>query len=100
MHFVLSYDLSATGARRTELESQIETIINPYRHVRRLTTFYIIHVVDNNEWESIRRQLSNLSSQITERLHFIMSPLMEGGHYNGMLPESQWADVNSITNLD
>lgn len=99
MHFVMSYDLSATGTRRTEIEEQIRTILNPYRNVRRLTTFYIIHVNNNNESETIRRQLSDLSNRIDERLHFIMSPLMESGFYNGILPEDQWAEINAITNM-
>ena len=99
MHFVLNYDLSATGARRAEIEGQIRTILNPYRNVKRLSTFYIIHVNNNNESETIRRQLSDLSNHIEERLHFIMSPLMEGGFYNGILPEHQWAEVNAITNM-
>ena len=47
MHFALTYDLSAQGARRNEIESRIEEILNPYVHVKRLTTFYIIHVNDN-----------------------------------------------------
>lgn len=100
MHFVLSYDLSATGERRTELEGRIQTIINPYRHVKRLSTFYIVHVDNNAEWTTIRRQMTDLSQGIPERLHFIMSPLMEGGKYNGILPQGQWDDINVITNLD
>ena len=39
MHFVLTYDLSATGQQRTDIENQIVEIINPHRHVRRLSTF-------------------------------------------------------------
>lgn len=100
MHFVLSYDLSADGKRRTELEEQIQTIINPYRHVKRLSTFYIVRVNNNVEWTTIWRQMTNLSQGIPERLWFIMSPLMEGGHYNGILPEDQWADINAITKFD
>ena len=83
MHFVLSYDLGADGARRSELEEQIQSIISPYRNVKRLTTFYIIHIESGIVWESIRSQLTNLSVSIPERLHFIMTPLMDGGKYNG-----------------
>jgi len=100
MHFVLSYDLSATGERRTEVENRIHEIINPYRNVRRLTTFYIIHVSNNSEWETIRTQMTELSRQIPERLHFIMSPLMDGGYYDGILSQNQWTEVNAITSLD
>jgi hypothetical protein len=100
MHFVLSYDLGADGARRSELEEQIQSIISPYRNVKRLTTFYIIHIESGIVWESIRSQLTNLSVSIPERLHFIMTPLMDGGKYNGMLQEDQWDEINAITNMD
>ncbi len=100
MHFVLSYDLGADGTRRAEIEEKIQTIINKYRNVKRLTTFYIIHVGNSLEWENIRSQLTNLSVEIPERLHFIMTPLMDGGKYNGILLEGQWEEVNAITNMD
>ncbi len=100
MHFVLSYDLGADGTRRAEIEEKIQKIINKYRNVKRLTTFYIIHVGNSLEWENIRSQLTNLSVEIPERLHFIMTPLMDGGKYNGILLEGQWEEVNAITNMD
>lgn len=100
MHFVLSYDLGATGERRTQIENEIHSVISPYRNVKRLTTYYIIHVESSAVWETIRRQLTNLSSSIPERLHFIMTPLMDGGKYNGILPEDQWNEINAVTNMD
>lgn len=99
MHFVMSYDLSATGAHRTEIEGQIQTILNNYRHVQRLTTFFIIHVDNNNQWENIRQDLTALSNRITESMHFIMSPLMDGGRYNGILTQGEWDEINNITNM-
>lgn len=100
MHFVLSYDLGATGERRTQIENEIHSVISPYRNVKRLTTFYIIHVESSAVWETIRGQLTTLSSSIPERFNFIMTPLMDGGMYNGMLPQDQWININAITSLD
>ena len=82
MHFVLSYDLGATGERRTQIENEIHAIIAPYRNVKCLTTFYVIHVSNHSEWELMRQQLSNYSTRISEKLNFIMTPLMDGGMYN------------------
>jgi hypothetical protein len=100
MHFVLSYDLGATGERRTQIENEIHSIIAPYRNVKCLTTFYVIHVSNHSEWELMRQQLSNYSTRISEKLNFIMTPLMDGGMYNGMLPQDQWININAITSLD
>lgn len=100
MHFVLTYDLSAGGTRRAEIETSISQVLEAYPHVRRLSTFYVVHVDTSSQWDSIRVSLTNLSRDIPENLHFIMSPLIEGGRYNGILPEGQWDEINVITNLD
>jgi hypothetical protein len=100
MHFVLSYDLGASGERRTQIENEIHAIIAPYRNVKCLTTFYVIHVSNHSEWELMRQQLSNYSARISEKFNFIMTPLMDGGMYNGMLPQDQWININAITSLD
>lgn len=100
MHFVLSYDLGASGERRTEIENQIEHILSPYTHVKRLTTFYIIHITVASEWDTILSRLSELSQSITESFHFIMSPTMPtGSRYNGMLSRGDWDEINNISNL-
>lgn len=100
MHFVLSYDLGASGERRAEIENQIEQILAPYKYVKRLTTFYIIHIAVASEWDTILSKLSELSQSITESLHFIMSPTMpSGSKYNGMLNRGEWDEINNISNL-
>lgn len=99
MHFALTYDLSAQGQRRAEIEKRIEEILNPYVHVKRLSTFYVVHVNDTAEWEQIRQSLTNLSQAIQETFHFIMTPLINGGRYNGILNSGEWDEINQITNM-
>lgn len=100
MHFVLSYDLVATNERRTEIETQIEQIISPYKYVKKLTTFYIIHITMQSEWDTILSKLAELSKKIPESLHFIMTPTMpSGSRYNGMLNRSDWNEINNISDL-
>ena len=71
MHFVLTYDLAAEGLRRTEIESKILEILNPYKHVKRLSTFYIVHISSGAEWNTIWKQLSNLSQNIPDIQSYI-----------------------------
>lgn len=100
MHTVFSYDLHIpTGNRRTEVENRIEEILRPFTHVRRLTTFYIVYVPSQAEWTVLLNQLTELSRGIPETFRFIMSPPMEGGRYNGILPRGEWDKVNEITNM-
>lgn len=100
MHFALTYDLSAQGVCRNKIESRIEDILNPYVHVIRLTTFYIIRVDDNNAWEQIRQALTKLSKEIHEAFHFIMTPPIKDGRYNGVLCGNEWDEINRISNMD
>lgn len=98
MHFVLSYDLSLeAGARRNEIVSQIEGFLPANNFVRRLSTFYVVHVNSETEWNAILTNLSNLSRGIPEDLYFIMSPCMTGGRYNGILPKTEWDAINNLS---
>lgn len=97
MHFVLSYDLGAQGTRRKEIEDRIENILSPYTHVKRLSTLYIVQIRISPDWEAIRTALTALSKEIPERFHFIMSPVMSEGTYNGVLSSGEWNDINAIS---
>ena len=97
MHFVLSYDLGATGTRRTQIQQDLDNILQPYRWARRLSTFYIIEVHNTQDWDTILAQLQTLSRNITQRFNFVMSPIMHGGRYDGILGEGDWDHVNEVT---
>ena len=97
MHFIFTYDLSASGKRREEIEESINKIIKPYKWARRLSTFYIIKIDSESDWNSILQQVQNLSKNIPEKFHFIMSPAMSGGSYNGILKKGDWDFVNKLT---
>ncbi len=98
MHFVISYDLKAEGTRRAELEDKIESILSPYKHVKRLTTFYVVKVTNAQEWESIRVELNGLATNIPEEFHYVMTcPDANPGKYNGILYRGDWDAINEIT---
>ena len=101
MHCVLSYDLKLdAGQRRNEIEGQIGNILQHYvPNVKRLSSFYILHFRSQAKWDSLLNQLSLLSQTIPESFHFIMTPLMDGGRYNGILPRGEWDEINAITSI-
>lgn len=97
MHCVFSYDLSVdAGPRRQEIVGQIESILRAHNNVRRLTTFYILNVNDAQDWDNLRRQLTDFSQSITEPLFFILTPPQNGGHYDGLLRSGEWNEINII----
>ena len=98
MHFVFSYDLSIdAGIRRNEVVAQIEGLLPANNFVRRLSTFYIVHVDNVEEWNTILSNMTNLSRGIPETFHFIMSPCTTGGRYNGILPRNEWDAINNLS---
>lgn len=98
MHFVFSYDLSLdSGTRRNEIVNQIEGILPVNNFVRRLSTFYIVHINNVEEWNAILNNMTNYSRGIPENLNFIMSPCVTGGKYNGLLPNNEWDAINNLS---
>lgn len=98
MHFVFSYDLSAEGTRRQEIETKIEDILSSYKYVKKLYNFYIIRIEVASEWNTMLEKMSSLSLSITEKFHFIISPIMDAGtRYNGILPKGEWDEINNMS---
>ncbi|HWY13130.1 MAG TPA: hypothetical protein VN026_17470 [Bacteroidia bacterium] len=97
MHFVLATEIGVTGARRTQIEQEIDRILKPYKFARRLNSFYVVHINSTTEWDIILSQLQNYSKSIPEGFYFIMSPIIQGGRYDGMLETGQWDFINEIT---
>ena len=98
MHFVITYELRAEGTRRVELEDKIDSILTPYRHVKRLSSLYIVGISKMDEWEELRRALNDFSNDIPEEFHYVMtSPESQPSKYNGILYRGEWDEVNAIT---
>lgn len=97
MHCTLTYDLGATGERRSEIESEIKGILASYRWAKRLTTFYVVEITTKERWNDLLTEFKSLSESISEKFHFIMSPPMSGGRYDGILSSGKWDFINEIT---
>lgn len=98
MHFVFSYDLGAEGQRRTEIETDINSIMAQYLYTKKLYNFYIIHIDVDSEWDTFLSKMSGLAKSVPEKFHFIISPVMSGGsRYNGLLPKGEWNEINDLS---
>lgn len=93
MHFVVSWDLKSSGEKWTEQNEKMKAVLKPYSWVRPLSTFYIVKVNGQSDWDLIRNNLTAVSES-ENKINFVMTPLMSGGSYNGMLPSKTWADIN------
>lgn len=97
MHFVLSYDIHLTGEPRTRIENLIQDTIKQYSWVKPLTTLYVMEVNDQSQWDSILKSITSIYENNKGSINFIMTPLMQGGHYNGILNQKLWEEINKRT---
>ncbi len=94
MHFVVSWDISASGERWKTLNDKMREKLSAYSWVRPLTTLYVVKVASQETWDSILTALTDVCKENPKEINFIMTPLMNGGQYNGWLPEGTWKEVN------
>ena len=94
MHFVFSYDIKdSSEIVRNQITEEIKAALKPHSWVRPLTTFYIVKVKAAPAWNDIRSRLVEVAKNHPKKLNFVMSPLMQGGTYNGWLPQDMWSKI-------
>lgn len=98
MHFVVSWDINAQGAEWNQHNEGLKTVLKPYSWARPLTTFYIVNVPSQQEFDFILNSLTQYSQSFPGKINIVMSPLMSGGRYNGVLPQNMWDEINSRSN--
>lgn len=94
MHFVVSWDISASGDEWTRLNNQLKDKLSTYSWARPLTTFYVVNVSSHETWNSILSSLAGVCKENPGKINFIMTPLMSGGRYNGFLDKKMWDEIN------
>ncbi len=93
MHCVISWDIKADGQKWTEINNAMKEGLTAYSWVRALTTFYIVKVNSQNDSHHIHKKLATIAKTHPGKVNFVMSPLMQGGSYNGWLPKDLWPKI-------
>ncbi|WP_324037035.1 hypothetical protein [Aeromonas caviae] len=98
MHFIISWDINATGSEWEQHNEAMKSFLKPYSWAKPLSTIYIVNVVGQFNWDNILQQITNYVQSFPGKINFIMSPLMSGGRYNGVLSNEMWNEVNMRSN--
>jgi hypothetical protein len=99
MHFAMCLDIKATGNRYAEISDHIwDNLLAKHKRARRLGNFFIVQVNSQDQWDSILSATTEYINEQPESIHFIMTPVMSGGKYNGILNKDDWDFINEITN--
>ena len=97
MHFIVSWDIQSEDKEWDEINAQLQECLEDYSWVRPLSTFYIVRVTGQEEWKGIKENLQAVAESSTAKTHFVISPLMDGGRYDGWLPKTAWPKVRKRT---
>lgn len=97
MHIAVSWDISAQNPRWGIINDLLLARIKPYSWVKPVNTYYVIKVLSAQQRVDITQALTQVAQSVPETVHFVVSPLMSGGRYDGYLPQNLWADLNERT---
>ena len=97
LHIAVSWDIPATDDRWKALNEQMLEALKPYSWVRPLSTFYIVQIHSESARGGIQSALEAVAKAAPERIHFLISPAMQGGKYNGYLSSGAWPKINERT---
>jgi hypothetical protein len=103
MHFTLALDIKATDTnRRKEISSHIwDVLLSNFKRAKRLSgTLIIIKINSDQDWKNILNGLTEYINNQPEKIHFIMTPPMTGGRYQGLLAKGDWDFINEITDKE
>lgn len=96
MHFIISWDIKAVqDARKKEIDDALKNCLKTYSWVRPLESFYVVKVDSKATWDSILACMTAVGRTYGNEVNFIFSPLMQGGEYNGWLPETTWPEIRT-----
>lgn len=94
MHIVVSWDIKTAQPKWGEIDEKMKLCLNGYSWVRPLTTFYVLKIAGESERTVIRDRLLAVAKEAGVTVHFVISPAMAGGRYDGYLPSDSWAKLN------
>jgi hypothetical protein len=96
MHFIVSWDIKASEPLWTQIDNEMKGQLVNFPSLRPLTTFYVVKAQSQADWDNILRGLQTVASRYSG-VYFVMSPLMQGGSYNGWLPSDYWPQLTTLT---
>ena len=97
MHCVVSWDIKSEGEAWKLLNDQLLEQLKGYSWVRPLNTFYIVQISSQENWTALLNKFQTVAKPGLDKIHLVMSPAMQGGRYDGMLPNSTWEEINKRT---
>lgn len=97
MHVTLSWEITATGERWTQINNALKGALKGYSWVRPLKTLYVVKVDSAEDRQELKDSLLAVIRSTQEKVHLVITPPMDGGSYTGWLPRDLWDKINQRT---
>lgn len=97
MHVAVSWDISTSGDHWNQINDRMREVLKPFSWARPLSTFYVVCVSGETDRQTLQNGLQSVAKSVSETVHFVVSPLMSAGRYDGYLPSDMWPKINERT---
>jgi hypothetical protein len=97
MHITVAWEIKAKGQKWSDMNEVLKAVIKPYSWARPLSGLYIIKVSSSQERQKIADGLTAAVKSADVEASYVMSPVMDGGSYEGWLPKAMWDSINERT---
>jgi hypothetical protein len=94
MHFIVSWDISVSQPQWNTINDDLKAQLSGYSWVKPLTTLFVVKVNSVEGYNLILQNLQQITKKYPNTISLILSPLMNGGIYNGILSQELWNAIN------
>jgi hypothetical protein len=96
MHVIVSWEIGAKGERWTSINEALRKELAAFSWAAPLSTLYVVKVSGEDERDDVLAGLRRVAESTREQIKILLSPVMSGGMYTGVLPHDLWLRVNEI----
>lgn len=94
MHIMLAWNVAIDDeSDRKATKDRMRGALDGYSWVRVMPSVYVVKIDAADERDRLQERLSEIAKE-EDAVRYIISPLMEGGQYNGWLPKRLWPKIN------
>jgi hypothetical protein len=95
MHIMLAWSVATDDeSERKAINGRMREALDGYSWVRVMPSVYVVKIDEADERDVLHERFREIVTSVPETVHFLISPLMEGGRYNGWLPNRLWPKIN------
>jgi len=104
MYFTLTFDIDETlhFEEKEELKNFVKDCVSLKNNhwVKPLSNLYIVGCNNESDRKIILDNLMVKSKSLEGKMRFMMSPLINAGHFSGYAEKELWEHIKRVTNKD